>query len=141
MKRCLLFINLLLFLFQTPCLSKDYQLRMQVRGHDITGICMMDKSADDGIVGTVVNEFGMKAFDFIYDNKKVQLLNIVAFLDKWYIRKVLRKDLAFILSQMEQGVDFEKKPRRIQFKSNGEIEAVNSRYKIYYTFTPMISEQ
>ena len=101
----------------------------------------MDKSSDDGIVGTVVNEFGMKAFDFIYDNKKVQLLNIVAFLDKWYIRKVLRKDLAFILSQMEQGVDFEKKPRRIQFKSNGEIEAVNSRYKIYYTFTPMISEQ
>ncbi|MBO5593424.1 MAG: hypothetical protein J5931_02335 [Prevotella sp.] len=141
MKRCLLFISLLLFLFQTPCLSKDYQLRMQVRGHDITGICMMDQSADDGIVGTVVNEFGMKAFDFIYDNKKVQLLNIVAFLDKWYIRKVLRKDLAFILSQMEQGVDFKKKSRSIQFKPDGEIEAVNSRYKIYYTFTPMISEQ
>lgn len=157
MKRCLPLISLLLLLFQTPCLSNDicqhevmtadsamtyeYHLTMQVRGHEITGICMMSQSADHGIMGTVISEFGMKAFDFIYDNKKVQLLNIVAFLDKWYIRKVLRKDLAFILSQMEQGVDFKKKSRSIQFKPDGEIEAVNSRYKIYYTFTPMISEQ
>ena len=155
MKRCLPLISLLLLLFQTPCLSNDicqhevmtadsamtyeYHLTMQVRGHEITGICMMSQSADHGIMGTVINEFGMKAFDFIYDNGKVQLLNIVAFLDKWYIRKVLKKDLAFILSQMDKGVDFEKKPRKILFKPNGEVEVINSRYKIYYSFTPMIS--
>lgn len=156
MKRCLPLISLLLLLFQTPCLSNDicqhevmtadsamtyeYHLTMQVRGHEITGICMMSQSADHGIMGTVISEFGMKAFDFIYDNGKVQLLNIVAFLDKWYIRKVLKKDLAFILSQIDKGVDFEKKPRKILFKPNGEVEVINSRYKIYYSFTPMISE-
>ena len=156
MKRCLPLISLLLLLFQTPCLSNDicqhevmtadsamtyeYHLTMQVRGHEITGICMMSQSADHGIMGTVISEFGMKAFDFIYDNGKIQLLNIVAFLDKWYIRKVLKKDLAFILSQIDKGVDFEKKPRKILFKPNGEVEVINSRYKIYYSFTPMISE-
>ena len=126
----------------------EYQLTMQVRGHEITGICMMNKSADHGIMGTVISEFGMKAFDFIYDNGKVQLLNIVAFLDKWYIRKVLKKDLACILSQMDEcgmwnvecGMrNVEKKPRKILFKPNGEVEVINSRYKIYYSFTPMIS--
>ena len=164
MIRCLPLISLLLLLSQTPCLSKDfcqdevmmadsavtyeYQLTMQVRGHEITGICMMNKSADHSIMGTVISEFGMKAFDFIYDNGKVQLLNIVAFLDKWYIRKVLKKDLAFILSQMDEcgmwnvegGMrNVEKKPRKILFKPNGEVEVINSRYKIYYSFTPMIS--
>ena len=156
MIRCLPLISLLLLLSQTPCLSKEfgqhevitadsamtyeYNLTMQVRGHEITGICLMNKSADNSIMGTVINEFGMKAFDFIYDNGKIQLLNIVAFLDKWYIRKVLKKDLAFILSQIDKGVDFEKKPRKILFKPNGEVEVINSRYKIYYSFTPMISE-
>lgn len=156
MIRCLPLISLLLLLSQTPCMSMasdqydvvtadsaitiEYNLRMQVRGHDITGICIMNRSADHAIVGTVINEFGMKAFDFIFDGEKIQLLNIVAFLDKWYIRKVLKKDLAFILSQMDKRVDFEKKPRRIVFKPNGEVEVVNSRYKIYYSFTPMIIE-
>ena len=156
MIRCLPLISLLLLLAQTPCLSKEfcqhevitadsamtyeYNLTMQVRGYEITGICLMNKSADNSIMGTVINEFGMKAFDFIYDNGKIQLLNIVAFLDKWYIRKVLKKDLAFILSQIDKGVDFEKKPRKILFKPNGEVEVINSRYKIYYSFTPMISE-
>jgi len=156
MIKCLPLISLLLLLSQTPCLSKEfgqhevitadsamtyeYNLTMQVRGHEITGICLMNKSADNNIMGTVINEFGMKAFDFIYDNGKIQLLNIVAFLDKWYIRKVLKKDLAFILSQIDKGVDFEKKPRKILFKPNGEVEVINSRYKIYYSFTPMISE-
>lgn len=155
MKRCLPLISLLLLLFQTPCLSNDicqhevmtadsamtyeYHLTMQVRGHEITGICMMSQSADHGIMGTVISEFGMKAFDFIYDNGKVQLLNIVAFLDKWYIRKVLKKDLAFIMSRIDKGLDYEKKPRKILFKPNGEVEVINSRYKIYYSFTPMIS--
>ena len=156
MIKCLPLISLLLLLSQTPCLSKEfgqhevitadsamtyeYNLTMQVRGHEIAGICLMNKSADNSIMGTVINEFGMKAFDFIYDNGKIQLLNIVAFLDKWYIRKVLKKDLAFILSQIDKGVDFEKKPRKILFKPNGEVEVINSRYKIYYSFTPMISE-
>jgi hypothetical protein len=129
-------------------MTYEYHLTMQVRGHEITGICMMNQSTDHGIMGTVISEFGMKAFDFIYDNGKVQLLNIVAFLDKWYIRKVLKKDLAFILSQMDEcgmwnvecGMrNVEKKPRKILFKPNGEVEVINSRYKIYYSFTPMIS--
>ena len=100
MKNCLLFISLLFLLCQ-PCVaqetgdsvvSREYNLLMQVKGQELTSICMMNVSPDGSIVGTVVSEMGMKAFDFTYDHGKAKVLNVVAFLNKWYIRRVLRKD-------------------------------------------------
>lgn len=79
----------------TQC--EEYNLRMQFRGHEITGICVINKTNDSNLVGTVINEFGMKAFDFVYSNGKIKLINIISFLDKWYIRKVLKKILALFL--------------------------------------------
>ena len=117
MRNCLLF-SLLLLLCQTgmaqetgdSVVSREYNLLMQVKGQELTSICMM-------------NEMGMKAFDFTFDRGKAKVLNVVAFLNKWYIRKVLRKDLAYILPRLEP-----------------EKESHFERRWITYTFTPMNHE-
>lgn len=131
MKNCLLFISLLFLLCQ-PCVaqetgdsvvSREYNLLMQVKGQELTSICMMNVSPDGSIVGTVVSEMGMKAFDFTYDHGKAKVLNVVVFLNKWYIRRVLRKDLAYILPKLEP-----------------DQECHYKRRWITYTFTPMNNE-
>ena len=140
MRRCLLFISLALLL----CLEaagQEYNLLMQVRGRELTGVCVMDSRPDGSIMGTVVSEFGMKAFDFTYVKGKTKVLNVVTFLDKWYIRSVLRRDLAFILSNLPQGKDAQYKRRSMTFSPDGRIDVVNGKFNIRYTFTPMTSEQ
>ena len=52
--------------------SKEYNLQMEVRGQEITSICLMNVEDDGSIVGTVVNEMGVKAFDFTYANGKAK---------------------------------------------------------------------
>lgn len=103
--------------------SREYNLLMQVRGEESTSICMMNISADGSIVGTVVSEMGLKVFDFTYAKGKAKVLNVVAFLNKWYIRKVLKKDLAYILPRLE-----------------ADKECHYERRWITYTFTPMNNE-
>lgn len=140
MRSCLRLISLLLLLWQAPCMAQEYNLLMQVRGQEITGICVISTTPENEVVGTVVSEFGVKAFDFTYANGKAQVLNVIAMLDKWYIRKVLRKDLAFILENLPQRQDAVKKKRRLSFLPNGDIEMKNERFNIRYTFTPMDHE-
>ena len=50
---------------------------MDVRGREITSICMMNIEEDGSIVGTVVNEMGVKAFDFTYANGKAKVINVL----------------------------------------------------------------
>lgn len=121
-------------------MAQEYNLLMQVRGQEITGICVINTTPENEVVGTVVSEFGVKAFDFTYANGKAKVLNVIAMLDKWYIRKVLRKDLAFILENLPQGQDAVKKKRSISFLPNGDIEMKNGRFNIRYTFSPMNHE-
>lgn len=122
MRNCLPLISLFLLLWLQPCVAqREYHLLMQVKGQEVTGICVIDSVADGGLVGTVINEFGAKAFDFTYNNKgKVKVLNVVAFLDKWYIRRVLRRDLAKILPTLPK-----------------DEESHYKRRWITYTFTPI----
>lgn len=150
MRRCLALISVFLFI-ATFCgaavlnnsLPTDDDVRevafdmlMQARGHDITGFCIMNVSADGSVVGTVVNEVGVKAFDFTYSNGKGKVLNVIGPLNKWYIRKVLSHDFTFILTNIWNGKDAKKKKRSMTIQPNGDILVENSRYKISYTFTP-----
>ena len=143
MRARLLFVNVLLLLGFISCfaqekiLSCEYNLLMQIRGREMTAICVMEISTDSSIVGTVVNEFGVKVFDFIFSEGKAKVLNVIGPLDKWYIRKVLRGDFNFILSNFGSGNDAVKKKRRLTHLPNGVISVSNDRYRIRYTFTPM----
>lgn len=147
MKRCLTLVSLLFLFFLAACQAegigqdtasvREYQLLMQVRGHEITSICMMDIQADSSVLGTVVNEFGVKAFDFTYANGKAKVFNVVGPLNKWYIKRVLKGDFSFILANIGLGKDVVKKKRRLSFLPNGDVSVSNERFKIQYTFTPI----
>ena len=71
-----------------------YTVAIAFKNSSFSGICVV-KQKDDIIVGTIVNEFGIRAFDFKMtdDRHRVKLLNVMKPLDKCLIRKTIAKDL------------------------------------------------
>lgn len=78
----------------------QYGMLMTARGQEVTGVCVMEMSDDGSLVGSVVNEFGVKAFDFMFNKGKTKVLNVIKPLNKWYIRRVLRCDLNHIIPEI-----------------------------------------
>lgn len=97
-----------------------YDVKIDIRKAYISGVCMMMK--DEGIVkASIVNEFGLSAVDFTYNpsKDKVKILNVMSKMDKWYIRRVLRKDLRNIMHQLPQGIyTYENKKQHIIYTFN-----------------------
>ena len=112
----------------------EYHITINARGNEITGLCIMNVYTDNSIKGTIINEFGTKIFDFSCSSKKkVKIENVIAPINKWYIRRVLKSDLAFILSNIGQSSDVVEKKRSFTVQPNGDINVSNNKYKIYYT--------
>jgi hypothetical protein len=153
MKRSLLWISLLLSVAFAPSAVRSqiaespsgvvfdqaggarYALIIRTRGAELTGICVM-KRGEEGIVGSVVNEFGIKAFDFVYTSARgrVKLRNVVSFLDKWYIRKAVQGDLGYLLSSPRK----RSRTKTISVDRQQTLRLENKRHKISYQFTPLI---
>lgn len=91
----------------------------------LSGVCVMRREGT--VQGTVFNEFGVTSLSFHYDpvRQKVRLHYLVAMMDKWYIRRVLRRDLLRLLQQLEQG----------------ETRYENTRQHITYVMTPIYDTQ
>ena len=88
----------------------------------ISGMCVLLK--EDGLVkSSLFNEFGFTAIDFVYnpEKKKVKLIYVFEMMNKWYIKKMLKKDLANLMQTLQKG----------------ETQYINSKRHITYTFTPM----
>ena len=74
----LVLTSLLALIAYTPCRASaandsnvaEYNLQMNIRGREMTSICVMEKHSDGDIVGTVVTEFGVKIFDFTCEKGK-----------------------------------------------------------------------
>lgn len=118
----------------------DYTLLMSVRGHELTGLCML--SADEGVgedavVGTVVNEFGVKAFDITFSGGKAKVKNVIAMMNRWYIRCVLNRDWSFIIRHLAERQPVVEGKREMQVTPEGDIVVTNRRFRISYTLTPM----
>lgn len=132
------------FFFSLTCQgSQQFNLLIEYRQHQITGICIIQTTSlssqlstlnsnaplpSEGsgevpsIVGTVMNEFGTKFFDFTYSNGKTRVFNLIKPINKWYIRRALRRDFQFILTNInENGITLKRK-------------------RIKYTLTPLISQ-
>ncbi len=92
----------------------------------ISGVCMLKKDGDM-ILGSIFNEFGISALSFTYDEdrQKVKLFDVVSFMDKWYIRKVMRKDLAKWMEELKKGND----------------SYVNEKRNITYKLLPLTNEE
>ena len=119
---------------------RQYNLLLQVRRDEISGICVMKMISATEVIGTVINEFGLTAFDFEYKDGETQLSNLPPILDRWYIRRILKEDLSFFFSNLSLGQDLRKRSREITFLPDGEIILENHRFKIKYTFTPILEE-
>lgn len=63
----------------------------------LTGICLV-RQTEDGLAGSVVNEFGIRAFDFTCRHDKVRVMNVLPQMNRWYIRRLLRADLRILAS-------------------------------------------
>ena len=131
----LVLTNLLLILFPDSCCAQEYDFQMRARGREVTGLLIVENSDEGYTIGTIINEFGIKVFDFTYNGKKAKVSNVLGPLDRWYIRKVLNKDVTFILANINNKKDVTVKKRSIKFHDNGNIVIENRRFKIQYTLS------
>ena len=71
-----------------------YTVAITFKNASFSGICVV-KRMDGIIAGSVVNEFGIRAFDFKMSGsrRRVKLLNAMKPLDKCLIRKAIAHDL------------------------------------------------
>lgn len=74
--------------------STRYTVAITFKTASFSGICVV-KNIGTQIAGTIVNEFGIRAFDFTMnrDRRHVKLLNVMKPLDKCLIRKAIARDL------------------------------------------------
>lgn len=103
----------------------------------VTGI-MIVKDSDGMILGSMINEFGVSAIDFRYDRKKdkMKLLSVVGFLDRWYIKMTLKKDLRLCLHVLF-GMPYKPDKNHEISASADSCRIVNKKRKITYTFARM----
>ena len=120
---------------------KQYNMSLQVKDQELTGIFVMKYISPSEIVGTLINEFGLTAFDFEYHEGRTKLSNLPPFLDRWFIRKILQNDLSFFFKNLHRGQDFKKRSRKITFSPEGEITLINRRFLLHYTFIPIIDQE
>ena len=98
----------------------SYNATIEMAKGYVSGVCIMVN--DEGIVkGSLFNEFGISAIDFTYnlDTKKIKLLSVIKMLNKWYIKKVLKKDLVQVMENLSKGIS----------------SYHDKKYKIDYNFT------
>ena len=146
-RACLTLISFALLLNALPCMAQkadsipeEYGILINAKDREISGLCVMDRSNEGNIVGTIVNEFGIKIFDFSYSHNKTRIQNVIAPLDRWHLRRIIRKDMHFILeniSNITYDHDVVTGMRSMKKKTNGDVEIYNRRYKIIYTFTKL----
>lgn len=133
MRSCLLFISLLLSVLtsrlyaQTTFPADGESIRftayIEMEKGYVSGICILHRDGDT-VHGSLFNEFGITALDFTYrlERKKVKLHTVMPMMNKWYIRKVLRKDLRQLMTGLQ----------------NGETTWKDERYHIEYQLTPLL---
>lgn len=112
--------------------KNTYHVTLQTGKNQFTGICLLKKSGDRWN-GSLINEFGIKAFDFTSNAESTHLQHTITFLDKWYIRRTIEQDLHYLFNIDTKGTGNEKK-RYIRRKSPTSFILVNQTHHIQYTF-------
>ena len=74
--------------------TSRYTVAITFKNASFSGICVV-KRMDGIIAGSIVNEFGIRAFDFTMsgDRRRIKLLNLMNPLNKCLIRKTIARDL------------------------------------------------
>ncbi len=99
---------------------------------------MVMNREDNDIVGCMFNEFGVSGIDFSYNLNRhsVKLLHVMPFLDKWYIRMVLRRDLKYCV-ELLTGMPCAP-GRRFEIScDDGSTTLSDRQYNLTFTFSPL----
>lgn len=114
--------------------KQEYKMNIGVKDTDVSGILVLKCDSSSGFRCALMNEFGISALNFCVsaDRKKVALVSVISFLDKWYIRKVLKSDLEYLFSATEDDLEKESHDRIIRRDDTGVI-LENKKYGITYT--------
>lgn len=97
-----------------------YNLHVEIHESYLSGICIMVNN--DGIItSSIVNEFGVSLMDFTYSEQKdkVKIRNTIKPLDRWYIKRILKRSLRGMLKAMK----------------SGDTEYIDENNRIKYVFT------
>jgi len=70
---------------------------IQFGNNAVTGLMIIKKRADDSVCGSFTNEFGVKGFDFIYSDNKVDLVYVMPMLDRYLIKRTLKEDIRLLV--------------------------------------------
>lgn len=118
-----------------------YQFELEKPGAGISGILLLQRDGDE-IKGSLINEFGVSALDFVYNesNGGLKLINVVSFLDKWYIKRVLKRDLKVCL-EIIAGSDKRVNSAYDVVCDNGTTVVTNRSRKLKYSFSPLPNQQ
>lgn len=116
----------------------EYAVTMDFGRMHLSGICVMKRIGGE-LVGTLMNEFGVRAFDFRYDPHRgtLKLSNLLALLDRWYIRKTLRRDLQLLLRYGDGGVPRTIRGRRLERRTDGPLVLTHLRRDLKIGFSPL----
>lgn len=104
---CLLWANNLFAQQALPTTDgekKQYSAYIEMPRGYVSGICILLRDGEQ-LKGSIFNEFGISAVDFSYDTRrdKVKLHAVMALFNRWYIKRVLRRDLRELIHQLQQG--------------------------------------
>lgn len=149
MKRFFLFLNSILLVCTFSLRANDvdsmetyrqlqrYSFRIETEKAFVSGLFLANEG-DENIVGSMVNEFGVSAIDFTYSKKKqkVKLLNVVSFLNKWYIKRVLKRDIKFCIHILYSMPCSSKNEYEI-VRVGSTVSIINHKRNITYSFTPL----
>jgi hypothetical protein len=116
-------------LFDATQVSR-YRVWIQTGQAKLTGL-MMVKYAGHEWQGSLINEFGINAFDFTVSHGKCKLKHTVSWLDKWYIRKVVEGDFAFLFYGAAG------KGKTLLCPTTDTFVLRNERHNIEYSFQAM----
>jgi hypothetical protein len=110
---------------RSDSLKNSYRAVLKTPGNSLTGICILKRNGDEWR-GTLINEMGVKAFDFIVTGEKCELLNVFPAMDRWYVKKTVAADLYFLFNADHPEAPFRGKPER--FEQDGRL-VVNYKRK------------
>lgn len=120
-------------------LDNRYYFELNRDGNSLSGL-LITRQENGEILGSIINEFGVSAIDFVYQCKQrhFELKHVAKFLDKWYIRRTLKKDLAYCLDCL---YNLNPKPSNTYIiVTNPDSTCIlNRKLNIAYTFSPLIS--
>ncbi|MCR5313175.1 MAG: hypothetical protein K6E54_05965 [Bacteroidaceae bacterium] len=103
-----------------------YAMQIDFKKAYVSGICIIVNDGDI-LKASVVNEFGVSALSFTYNVKKdkVKILSVIGKMNRWYVKRVLKRDLREVIHQMQSGGD----------------RYENRKLHLTYTFSPLMESE